>query len=59
MEESTVSNFNEKQKNEDPKQYNYVYFNFKQEKNKQYKIGLSSYYNASDTLELIEEKDLD
>ena len=38
---------------------NYVYFNFKQEKNKQYKIGLSSYYNASDTLELIEEKDLD
>ena len=38
---------------------NYVYFNFKQEKNKQYKVSLSSNYNASDTLELIEEKDLD
>ena len=39
--------------------YNYVYFNFKQDKNKQYKVSLSSDYNASDSLELIEEKDLD
>ena len=53
MEKSTLS------ENGFPKQYNYVYFNFKHEKNKQYKFGLSSYYNSSDTLELIEEKDLD
>jgi len=45
--------------NQDAKKYNYIYFNFKHEKNKQYKIYLSSNYNASDTLELIEEKNLD
>ena len=51
---------NEKQtENQGEKKYNYVYFNFKQEKSKQYKVSLSSNYNASDTLELIEEKDLD
>ena len=51
---------NEKQsENQDVKKYNYIYFNFKQEKKKKYKIYLSSNYNASDTLELIEEKDLE
>jgi len=45
--------------NQDAKKYNYIYFNFKHEKSKQYKIYLSSNYNASDTLELIEEKNLD
>ena len=58
MENLPNSNFNGKQmENELEKKYNYVYFNFKHEKNKQYKISLSSYY-TSDTLELIEEKDL-
>ena len=60
MENCPNSNFNEKKsENELEKKYNYVYFNFKQEKNKHYKISLSSYYKGSDTLELIEEKDLD
>ena len=45
--------------NNDKKKYNYIYFNFNHEKNKNYKIGLSSDYNAFDILELIEEKDLD
>jgi len=48
----------EQSENQDAKKYNYIYFNFKQEKSKQYKIYLSSNYNASDTLELIEEKNL-
>ena len=60
MENCPNSNFNEKKsENELEKKYNYVYFNFKHEKNKHYKISLSSYYKGSDTLELIEEKDLD
>ena len=49
----------EQTENQGAKKYNYIYFNFKQEKSKQYKIYLSSSYNASDTLELIEEKNLD
>ena len=60
MENSPISNPNEKQaENQDIKKCNYIYFNFKQEKNKKYKIYLSSIYNASDTLELIEEKNLE
>ena len=60
MENSPISNPNEKQpENQEVKKCNYIYFNFKQEKNKKYKIYLSSNYNASDTLELIEEKDLE
>ena len=60
MENSSNSITNEEQSEEqDTKIYNYIYFNFKQDKSKQYKIYLSSNYNASDTLELIEEKDLD
>jgi len=59
MKNSPNSDFNEKQtKNEHIKKYNYVYFIIKHKKNKQYKIGLSSYYNNSDILELIKEKDL-
>ena len=60
MENCQNTNFNEKKsENELEKKYNYVYFNFKHEKNKHYKINLSSYYKGSDILELIEEKDLD
>ena len=59
MENSMNPNPNiEQSENQDAKKYNYIYFNFKQEKSKQYKIYLSSNYNASDTLELIEEKNL-
>ena len=50
---------NSTNENQMENKYNYVYFNFKQDKNKQYKVSLSSDYNVSDTLELIEEKDLD
>ena len=45
--------------NRDKKEYNYIYFNFNHEKNKKYKIDLSSEYNSFDNLELIEEKELD
>ena len=60
MENSPNSNTNKEQsEKQDTKKYNYIYFNFKQEKSKQYKIYLSSDYNASETLELIKEKHLD
>jgi len=60
MENSPNFNQNEKQeRNQGVKEYNYVYFNYKQEKNQKYKIYLSSNYNTSDNLELIEEKDLE
>jgi len=60
MESFPNLNLNEKiTENQSIKEYNYIYFNFKHEKNKQYKIGLSSNYNASDTLELIKEKHFD
>ena len=58
MENTSVLDYNDKKsKNKNVNQYNYVYFNFKHGKNKKYKIVLSSYYNDSDILELIEEKD--
>ena len=60
MENSPNQSLNEKKpENQDVEKCNYIYFNFKQEKNKKYKIYLSSNYNASDTLEFIEEKDLE
>jgi len=58
MENSSNSN-KEQSDNQAEKKYNYIYFNFKHEKGRQYKIYLSSNYNASDTLELIEEKNID
>ena len=60
MENSTNLNLNKKkEENLGVNECNYIYFNFKHEKNKHYKIILSSNYNASDTLELVEEKLLD
>ena len=60
MENISNLNYNEKKsENKYVNQCNYIYFNFKYEKNKNYKICLSPYYKASISLELIEEKDLD
>ena len=59
MENSPNLNQNKEQsENKGVKRFNYVYFNFKYNKKKKYKIYFSSNYNASDTLELIEEKSL-
>ena len=60
MENSPNLNINKKkEENLGKKEFNYIYFNFKHKKNKHYKISLSSNYNDSDNLELIEEKLLD
>jgi len=54
-----MENTSDLNNNEKKSENNYVYFNFKHGKNKQYKICLSSYYKDSDILELIEEKDFE